>query len=134
MILIATELSRVPVERDRSCDLSVSLVLELENRGTVFHGLVKKVERQSISGFIRIKSGAIEVECALDLRPIVDTSGQPFSNPFGSAPPESDFPLVQLGSAVTGTTIARNAKTPYTQQFNISVQLEPLHNTILQIA
>jgi hypothetical protein len=100
----------------------------------VFHGLVKKVERQSISGFIRIKSGAIEVECALDLPPIVDTSGQPFSNPFGSAPPESDFPLVQLGSAVTGTTIARNAKTPYTQQFNISVQLEPLHNTILQIA
>src|SRR5207253_2858313 len=47
-----------------------------------------------------------------------DTSGQPFSNPFGVAPPESSFPLLQPGSFVTGTVLDRNARTPYTQQFN----------------
>src|SRR5437773_5430402 len=47
-----------------------------------------------------------------------DTSGQPFSNPFGVAPPESSFPLLQPGSFVTGTVLDRNARPPYTQQFN----------------
>ena len=63
-----------------------------------------------------------------------DTSGQPFSNPFGVAPPESSFPLVQPGSFVTATVLDRNARTPYTQQFNASVQYELAKNTTLQIA
>ena len=63
-----------------------------------------------------------------------DTSGQPFSNPFGNAPPENSFPLVEPGSTVSGTTIARNARTPYTQQFNTSVQFEPLRDTTVEIA
>jgi hypothetical protein len=63
-----------------------------------------------------------------------DTSGQPFSNPFANAPPDSSFPLIQPGSSVSAEVIDRNARTPYTQQFNSSVQYELLRNTTLQIA
>jgi Carboxypeptidase regulatory-like domain/TonB dependent receptor-like, beta-barrel/TonB-dependent Receptor Plug Domain len=63
-----------------------------------------------------------------------DTSGQPFSNPFANAPPESSFPLVQPGSSVDAEVVDRNARTPYTQQFNSSVQYELMRNTTLQIA
>jgi len=63
-----------------------------------------------------------------------DTSGQPFSNPFASAPPATNFPLIQPGSPVAATVIDRNARTPYTQQFNTSVQYELPSNTTLQLA
>jgi hypothetical protein len=63
-----------------------------------------------------------------------DSSGQPFNNPFGIAPPDNSFPLLQPGSFVTGTTIDRNARTPYTQQFNSSVQFELRRNTSMLIA
>jgi len=63
-----------------------------------------------------------------------DSSGQPFNNPFGIAPPDSSFPLLQPGSLVTGTTIDRNARTPYTQQFNFSVQFEPARDLTVQLA
>ena len=63
-----------------------------------------------------------------------DTSGEPFSHPFATAPPESSFPLIQPGSSVAATVIDRNARTPYIQQFNTSVQYELLHDTTLQIA
>jgi hypothetical protein len=63
-----------------------------------------------------------------------ETSGQPFTNPFATAPPESNFPMVQPGSIISGSSIDRNARTPYTQQFNTSVQYELLHDTTLQIA
>jgi hypothetical protein len=63
-----------------------------------------------------------------------DTSGQPFSNPFGIAPRESSFPLIQPGSFVNGTVLDRNARTPYTQQFNTSVQYEFARNTTLEVA
>jgi len=63
-----------------------------------------------------------------------DTSGQPFRNPFGVAPPDSSFPLLQPGSSVVAAVIDHNARTPYTQQFNTSVQYELLRNTTLQVA
>jgi hypothetical protein len=63
-----------------------------------------------------------------------DTSGQPFSHPFATAPPESSFPLIQPGSSLAATVIDRNARTPYTQQFNTSVQYELPRNTTLQVA
>jgi hypothetical protein len=63
-----------------------------------------------------------------------DTSGQPFRHPFATAPPESNFPLIQPGSSVAATVIDRNARTPYTQQFNTSVQYELPRNTTLQVA
>jgi hypothetical protein len=63
-----------------------------------------------------------------------DTSGQPFGNPFAAAPPDSKFPLIQPGSFIDSWSIDRNARTPYTQQFNTSVQYELLRNTRLQVA
>jgi Carboxypeptidase regulatory-like domain/TonB-dependent Receptor Plug Domain/TonB dependent receptor len=63
-----------------------------------------------------------------------DTSGQPFNHPFATAPPESNFPLIQTGNSVSATVIDRNARTPYTQQFNTSVQYELPRNTTLQVA
>ena len=63
-----------------------------------------------------------------------DTSGQPFSSPFADAPPDSSFPLIQPGSSIDAEVIDRNARTPYVQQFNASVQYELLRNTTLQIA
>jgi hypothetical protein len=64
---------------------------------------------------------------------VSDTSGQPFSSPFATAPPDSSFPLIQPGSVVSANVIDRNARTPYIQQFNTSVQYEVTRNTRLQI-
>ena len=64
---------------------------------------------------------------------VSDTSGQPFSSPFASAPPDSSFPLIQPGSVVSAEVIDRNARTPYVQQFNTSVQYELTRNTTLQV-
>ena len=64
----------------------------------------------------------------------IETSGQPFNNPFATAPPESSFPLIQPGSFVAATVLDRNARTPYTQQFNASIQSEFARNTTLQVA
>jgi hypothetical protein len=60
------------------------------------------------------------------------TSGQPFSSPFANAPPQSSFPLVEPGN-VGGWNIDRNARTPYTQQFNGSVQYQPASDTTVQV-
>jgi len=65
---------------------------------------------------------------------VSDTSGQPFSNPFATAPPDSSFPLLQPGSVVSGTVIDRRARTPYVQQFNASVQFALPRNSTLQVA
>lgn len=62
-----------------------------------------------------------------------DTSGQAFSNPFATAPPDSSFPLIQPGNSVAAQVIDRNARTPYVQQFNASLQYDLHRNTILQI-
>jgi len=62
------------------------------------------------------------------------TSGQPFSNPFLTAPPDGSFPLILPGSSVAATVIDPNARTPYVQQFSASGQYEMRPNTMLQIA
>jgi hypothetical protein len=61
-------------------------------------------------------------------------SGQPFENPFSNAPPDSSFPLVQVGPPLSATVIDRNVHTPYVQQFNSNVQYEAVRNTTLGIA
>jgi len=63
-----------------------------------------------------------------------ETSGQPFSHPFATAPLDSRFPLIEPGASLSATVIDRNARTPYVQQFNASVQYELQRNTTLQIA
>ena len=65
---------------------------------------------------------------------ISDTSGQPFSSPFATAPPDSSFPLIQPGSSINAEVIDRDARTPYVQQFNTSVQYELVRDTTLQVA
>ncbi len=65
---------------------------------------------------------------------VTDTSGQPFNSPFATAPPESSFPLVQAGNVISAEVIDRNARTPYVQQFNASIQYELWRNTTVQIA
>jgi len=62
-----------------------------------------------------------------------DTSGQPFSAPFATAPPDSGFPLVETGNAIEAYVIDRNARTPYVQQFNASVQYVFGDRTTLQM-
>src|ERR1051326_6314960 len=49
------------------------------------------------------------------------SSGLPFRNPFGTVPSESSFPLITPGP-ISGWNVDRNARTPYTQQFNTSLQ------------
>lgn len=61
------------------------------------------------------------------------TSGQPFSSPFATAPPQNSFPLIEPG-AISGWNIDRNSRTPYTQQFNGSVQYEWRRDTSIQLA
>jgi len=63
-----------------------------------------------------------------------ETSGQPFSAPFATAPPDSSFPLIQPGNFIDSWSIDRNARTPYAQQFNTNLQYELLRNTSLQVA
>jgi hypothetical protein len=63
-----------------------------------------------------------------------ETSGQPFNTPFATAPSESSFPLVRPGTTISGWSIDRDARTPYMQQFNASLQYELPHDTTLQIA
>jgi hypothetical protein len=61
-------------------------------------------------------------------------SGLPLDHPFADVPPESSFPLVQVPSTLAATIVDRNARTPYYQHFNTSLQFEVARNTTLQIA
>lgn len=62
-----------------------------------------------------------------------NTSGHPFSAPFATAPPDNSFPLVEAGNSIAAVVIDRNARTPYVQQFNASVQYEFQNRTTMQI-
>ena len=64
---------------------------------------------------------------------VSDTSGQPFATPFKTAPPDSSFPLVEPGSTIDAEVVDRAVRTPYTQQFNTSVQFQIARDTTLQI-
>jgi hypothetical protein len=62
------------------------------------------------------------------------SNGQPFENPFPDALREERFPLIQPGILLSGTMLDRNNRTPYFQQFNASLQYEPVKNLSLQVA
>jgi hypothetical protein len=62
------------------------------------------------------------------------SSGQPFANPFGAIPPDSSFPLIQPGTSLTSEVVDRNARTPYTHQFNSSLQYGLARDTTVQVA
>jgi hypothetical protein len=60
-------------------------------------------------------------------------SGGTLSNPFPNAPPETSFPGLPQGLFV-GDFLDRSNRTPYVQQYNVSLQCEPKHGMVLQFA
>lgn len=59
-------------------------------------------------------------------------SGTPFSNPFPAVP--SQFPTIVEESLLFGISFDRRNRTPYLQQYNISLQFGLAENTLLEIA
>lgn len=60
-------------------------------------------------------------------------SGSTLANPFPSAPPETSFPGLPQGLFV-GDFLDRSNRTPYVQQYNVSLQCEAKHGIALQLA
>ena len=60
--------------------------------------------------------------------------GQTFAQPFPSALPENQFPILIPGVALTGSIMDRNNRTPYFQQFNTSVEFQLTRDTMAQVA
>jgi len=60
--------------------------------------------------------------------------GQTFENPFPTAIPPDQFPLIEPGISLTGSIMDRNNRTPYIQQFNAGVEYAPTRNVVLQLA
>lgn len=58
----------------------------------------------------------------------------PVSNPFFPAPPQNQFPTFVPGVALSGTFFDRNIRTPYIQQYNMSVQYEVFKDTLVEAA
>lgn len=60
--------------------------------------------------------------------------GVPLADPFFPAPATNQFPTLVPGVALSGTLFDRNIRTPYLQQYNLSVQYEVFKNTLLEAA
>jgi hypothetical protein len=60
--------------------------------------------------------------------------GAPFADPFFAAPPQSQFPTLVPGVALSGTVFDRAIRTPYIHQFNSSVQYAITKDTLLEAA
>ena len=60
--------------------------------------------------------------------------GQTFSNPFPNVPPVSQFPTLQPGTALSGSVMDRNNRTPYFQHFNTSLEYQLGRDTAIQVA
>ena len=57
-----------------------------------------------------------------------------FADPFFSAPSQDQFPTFVPGVALSGTVLDRDIRTPYFQQYNMSVQYEVLKDLLLEVA
>src|SRR5581483_830445 len=57
-----------------------------------------------------------------------------FATPFPDAVSESAFPIVPSDIPVSATVLDRNMRTPYFQQFNLSMQCELHRDLLLQVA
>ncbi|MFN7948443.1 MAG: carboxypeptidase-like regulatory domain-containing protein [Blastocatellia bacterium] len=58
----------------------------------------------------------------------------PFSDPFFAAPPQSAFPTLVPGVALSGTVFDRNIRTPYLHQYNANVQYELFRDWLFEAA
>jgi hypothetical protein len=62
------------------------------------------------------------------------TAGAPVEAAFQDIPGESQFPMLPVGTPLTGVVIDRNLRTPYFQQFNTGVQTELVRDLVMQIS
>lgn len=60
--------------------------------------------------------------------------GAPVSTPFFPAPPQSQFPTLVQGVALSGTQFDRGIRTPYIQQYNVNAQYELFKDYLLEVA
>ncbi len=60
--------------------------------------------------------------------------GQTLANPFPTAIPPNQFPVLQTSIPLSASVMDRNNRTPYFQQFNASVNYEIARDTGFQIA
>jgi len=58
--------------------------------------------------------------------------GVPIANPFFAAPTANQFPTLVPGVALSGTLFDRNIRTPYLQQYNMSLQYELFKGTLVE--
>ena len=64
VVLIASVLRRIPVQRDGARVLSVSLVLKPKNWRAVLQGLIKIAEREPVTRFVGVQEACAEIEGA----------------------------------------------------------------------
>jgi carboxypeptidase family protein len=60
--------------------------------------------------------------------------GASLSDPFPAVPPSDQFPTFVPGINLSGTAFDRNLRTPYVQQFNLSLQYELGRSQLLELA
>lgn len=60
--------------------------------------------------------------------------GQTLANPFPTAIPPNQFPVLQTSIPLSASVMDRNNRTPYFQQFNAGVEYELVRDTVFQIA
>lgn len=58
--------------------------------------------------------------------------GAPVADPFFPVPPQSDFPTLVPGVALSGTVFDRNIRTPYIHQYNTNIQYEVARDLMLE--
>jgi Carboxypeptidase regulatory-like domain/TonB dependent receptor len=61
-------------------------------------------------------------------------NGAPLADPFFPVPPQEQFPVFVPGVALAGNSFDRNLRTPYVQQYALSVQHEASRDLLLEIA
>jgi len=61
-------------------------------------------------------------------------NGAPLADPFFAVPPQEQFPVFVPGIALAGNPFDRSLRTPYMQQYALSVQHEASRDLLLEIA
>ncbi len=61
-------------------------------------------------------------------------AGKPVADPFFPTPSPGQFPTFVPGVSLSGPVLDRNIRTPYFQQYNLSVQYEWMKDLLLEVA